>query len=169
METTESLASSASSASTSGTTDALQLFANYPFATDSVYQQEEKAEILRRTQVFYFNRMTGYSVTVDEVRSLERPSCDGSSASSNVHVAAVNQPEASDASGEAHTLSFAELKTLIEQGKTDQIPNNRVIPNELSSETPSESIVPRGRNRGRSTARSSRCRQFQRRSVRVLL
>ena len=38
-------------------------------------------------------------------------------------------PELAD---EPRTLSFAELKTLIEQGKTDQIPNNRDIPNELS-------------------------------------
>ena len=34
--------------------------------------------------------------------------------------------------GEPRALSFAEIKELIEQGKTDQIPNNRVIPDELS-------------------------------------
>ncbi len=33
---------------------------------------------------------------------------------------------------EHHILSFAELKTLIEQGKTDGIPHNRVIPDELN-------------------------------------
>jgi hypothetical protein len=35
----------------------------------------------------------------------------------------------SDASrSEPRVLTFTELKDLIEQGKTDQIPNNRVIP-----------------------------------------
>ena len=34
-------------------------------------------------------------------------------------------------SEEPATLTFAQLKELIEQGKTDQIPNNRTIPNEL--------------------------------------
>lgn len=33
---------------------------------------------------------------------------------------------------ESRTLSFAELKALIEEGKTDEIPNNRQIPNELN-------------------------------------
>lgn len=33
---------------------------------------------------------------------------------------------------EPRVLTFTELKELIEQGKTDQIPNNRVIPNVLS-------------------------------------
>lgn len=33
---------------------------------------------------------------------------------------------------ETGTLTFAELKTLIEQGKTDGIPNNKVIPNILN-------------------------------------
>lgn len=29
-------------------------------------------------------------------------------------------------------LSFAQLKALIEQGRTDEIPNNKTIPNVLS-------------------------------------
>lgn len=33
---------------------------------------------------------------------------------------------------EVPTLSFAELKALIEQGKTDGIPNNKFIPNTLN-------------------------------------
>lgn len=32
---------------------------------------------------------------------------------------------------EPRTLTFAELKELIESGKTDQIPNNRQIPDDL--------------------------------------
>jgi hypothetical protein len=30
------------------------------------------------------------------------------------------------------TLTFAELQALIEQGKTDEIPNNKPIPDELN-------------------------------------
>lgn len=33
---------------------------------------------------------------------------------------------------ETGTLTFTELKALIEQGKTDGIPNNKVIPNNLN-------------------------------------
>ena len=33
---------------------------------------------------------------------------------------------------EVRTLTFAELKALIEQGKTDGIPNNKEIPNLLN-------------------------------------
>lgn len=39
---------------------------------------------------------------------------------------------------EMRILSFAELKTLIEQGRTDEIPNNRTISNELNQSAPSE-------------------------------
>jgi hypothetical protein len=33
---------------------------------------------------------------------------------------------------ESRTLTFAELKDLIEEGKTDQIPNNRYIPEAIN-------------------------------------
>lgn len=46
--------------------------------------------------------------------------------------AVITPPASEPATEEPRVLSFAELKELIEQGKTDQIPNNRVIPNELS-------------------------------------
>ena len=47
-----------------------------------------------------------------------------------VHRYAPSAPTATDASadGEERVLSFAELKVLIEQGKTDQIPHNKKIP-----------------------------------------
>lgn len=34
--------------------------------------------------------------------------------------------------GEIRVLTFAELKSLIEQGKTDNIPNNKIIPDTLN-------------------------------------
>ena len=42
---------------------------------------------------------------------------------STISVSAVPEPR---------ILSFAEMKELIQQGKTDQIPNNKIIPNDLS-------------------------------------
>lgn len=41
----------------------------------------------------------------------------------------------------ARTLTFTELKALIEQGKTESVPNNRLIPNVLNDAPPSENIV----------------------------
>jgi len=43
---------------------------------------------------------------------------------------------------ESRPLTFAELKDLIEQGKTDQIPNNRYIPEAINDSPPSESTAP---------------------------
>jgi len=40
------------------------------------------------------------------------------------------------------TLTFNELKELIEQGKTDNIPNNKLIPDILNEAAPSESKAP---------------------------
>ncbi|KAI0037044.1 hypothetical protein K488DRAFT_81539 [Vararia minispora EC-137] len=42
---------------------------------------------------------------------------------------------------EPRALSFAELQELITQGKTDQIPNNKHIPDVLNDTPPSESVA----------------------------
>lgn len=42
------------------------------------------------------------------------------------------EPPASPEPEEPRVLSFAELKELIESGRVDQIPNNKVIPEKLS-------------------------------------
>ena len=44
--------------------------------------------------------------------------------------------------GEGRALTFAELKALIEEGKTDGIPNNKVIPEVINDATPSQSTAP---------------------------
>ncbi|KAI0926511.1 hypothetical protein AcW1_002514 [Taiwanofungus camphoratus] len=138
--------------------DLLRLFAAYPFSTDPMYQQglagilesgalngkseDEKTEILRRSQVFYFNRITGHSITVDDIVRSEQSLGETVPAAAIAAVAPSGTPPAttSDSDGsEIRTLTFAELKALIEQGNTDQIPNNRVIPNELHQAAPSES------------------------------
>jgi len=138
--------------------DPLQLFAVYPFSADSLYQegvesivlsgvlagksQDEQETILLQSRIYFFNRMTGHSLSVDDVRrsgilsrASEDPVCESAASTS----AGPSTSGTEDSSSETRTLSFAELKELIEQGQTDQIPNNRVIPNELSPEKPSES------------------------------
>ncbi|KAF5384340.1 hypothetical protein D9615_003380 [Tricholomella constricta] len=136
----------------------LESYANYPFASDETYQQglasliaggalegnptsEVKDEILRRTRVFYFNRVTGHSISMDEAREYEfslratnqEPEDDSTAHSSK-------EPTAN--SDETRVLTFAELQELIESGKVDQIPNNKVIPERLNDAPPSQSTAP---------------------------
>jgi hypothetical protein len=72
-------------------------------------------------------RVTGHSVTSEDALSFE---------TSN-HVAGtdrVTEQQYQQAAGErVPTLTFAELKALIEQGKTDGIPNNKSVPNTLNA------------------------------------
>ncbi|TFK53179.1 hypothetical protein OE88DRAFT_1734125 [Heliocybe sulcata] len=142
--------------------DAIRMFLSYPFAEDQTYQQglasilsansledkseDEKESLLMQSQIYYFNRFSPFntsiaqtSITLDDVRALQ---CSLSSASAAPSVAAeVEQPTCTTvfAPEEMQTLSFAELKELIEQGKTDQIPNNKVITDALNTAPPSES------------------------------
>ncbi|KAI0643946.1 hypothetical protein C8Q79DRAFT_163509 [Trametes meyenii] len=121
---------------------AAERFASYSFATDEEYQNglsgimasgvlrdksdEEKAEILLRTEVFYFNRP---SISIEDARRVRQ--------NDSMHPAKTTEPLLLQE--ESPMLSFAQLKTLIEQGRTDEIPNNKIIPNVLSMEAPSES------------------------------
>ena len=70
-------------------------------------------------------RVTGNSLTLEDALDFEssaRPVGDGRQTEQH-------QQAAGEETG---TLTFAELKALIEQGKTDGIPNNKVIPNILN-------------------------------------
>lgn len=83
------------------------------------------------------HRITGSSITVDDVRESARAAQDPT-----VTVGVESSPPLTNSPAEEpQVLSFAELKELIEQGKTDQIPNNRVIPNDLSVHTPYALLV----------------------------
>ncbi|KAI0350880.1 hypothetical protein OH77DRAFT_1430503 [Trametes cingulata] len=150
------------SESTSNTSDpsvsAVEQFAKYSFANDEEYQkgitgivasgalegrsEEEKAEILLRSEVFYYNRLTGSSISLEDARTVRQPTeasaQDGASAVSSAPAASTN----GGSEQQPQMLSFAQLKALIEQGRTDEIPNNKVIPNVLSSDPPSESKAP---------------------------
>lgn len=68
-------------------------------------------------------RVTGNTITADDALAFEQ-----------LLPAQTPPPEQKSeaAEEELRTLTFSELKALIEQGKTDGIPNNRVIPDILS-------------------------------------
>ncbi|PIL29263.1 hypothetical protein GSI_09313 [Ganoderma sinense ZZ0214-1] len=138
------------SPSTSG--DPLGRFASYRFADDAEYQQglagilssgalqgkseDEQEELMLRSEVFYFNRVSGASLDLDAARAIR----NGRKLGIDFAPAPVAPPpQLPPKDKEQITLTFAQIKELIEQGKTDNIPNNKVIPNVLSSETPSES------------------------------
>lgn len=145
----------------------LEQYASYPFDTDEVYQQglasilasgalanaatpEDRDEILRRTRVFYFNKTTGNSITLDEAREFEEslpkeaPSQLGTSTTTSPLATAPGPTPTSDktqSEEEPRVLTFAELKELIESGRLDQIPNNKIIPNDLNEAPPSQSTT----------------------------
>ncbi|KAJ7178084.1 hypothetical protein C8R46DRAFT_1212799 [Mycena filopes] len=131
----------------------LQQYAAYPFTEDDEYQNglasilaggaldndpppEIREEILRRTRVFYFNRVTGHAISMDEAREFEH----ARRAEAPPDAAAAPAPTTDD--GEPVVLSFAQLQALIEAGRADQIPNNKIIPEDLNDAAPSASAAP---------------------------
>ncbi|TCD62128.1 hypothetical protein EIP91_007303 [Steccherinum ochraceum] len=121
-------------------------FLNFPFETDEAYQQgfaelvaggalqgtteDERDYIVQRSKLFYFNsavlRTTGRSLTLEDVLHHQEESNVPAQTSFNA-----TPQESRDGVEPRGTLSFAELKELIESGKTDKIPNNRQIPHDL--------------------------------------
>ncbi|KAH9474608.1 hypothetical protein JR316_0013071 [Psilocybe cubensis] len=133
---------STESQSLNAPSDALKAYAAYPFDTDENYQQglasilsggtydtsssqEVRDEMIRRTRVFYFNKITGSSITLEQVREFE-----------------LATPADSANDDETRVLTFAELKELIESGNVDKIPNNKIIPDRLNDAPPSQSNAP---------------------------
>ncbi|KZP22220.1 hypothetical protein FIBSPDRAFT_953063 [Athelia psychrophila] len=138
----ETIEASAPPATFPSITDIIQVFRSYPFSTDEGFQEglasilmsgvladkteDEKELILKTAEVFYFNRQ--------DIPTVE-PSPDmGSSVSEHVVLTSTGE--------ESRTLTFSELKDLIEQGKTDDIPNNKIIPEAINDAPPSESVAP---------------------------
>ncbi|KZP20468.1 hypothetical protein FIBSPDRAFT_932175 [Athelia psychrophila] len=150
---TEPIEASAPPTASPITSDTIEAFCSYPFSTDEGFQayrkeglasiitsgvlvdktEQEKQLILKTAEVFYFNRVTSNSLAVEDIPTTE-PSPDmGSSVSEHVAPASTGE--------ESHTLTFSELKDLIEQGKTDDIPNNKIIPEAINDAPPSESVA----------------------------
>ncbi|KAG0699065.1 hypothetical protein DFH29DRAFT_938296 [Suillus ampliporus] len=139
---------------TSGKENALRRFFSFPFSSDEVYQQglvdllahdalsgrseSEKAEVILRTQLFYFNRVTNQDLTAEDVR-FHQDTVDSQNFTENMDL---SPPSSNYQDSEARLLTFVELTALIEQGKTDNIPNNKVIPDTLNDAPPSTSITP---------------------------
>jgi len=93
---------------------------------------EEKENALRMSRVFYFNKVTGNSITPGDALNFESI-VDGDD---------LTEQQPRQAAGDcARTLTFSELKALIEQGKTENVPNNRLIPNILNDAPPSENAT----------------------------
>ncbi|KAJ4489980.1 hypothetical protein J3R30DRAFT_14443 [Lentinula aciculospora] len=87
---------------------------------------------LRSIRVFYFNRTTGNSLSVSEVEAYERSGRDTTS----------NTPDTSLGSNSAEPLSFGQIQALIEAGRINEIPNNKVISTELNPSAPPGSSIP---------------------------
>lgn len=91
-------------------------------------------EALRRTRVFYFNSITGSKLSVEEASKYELL----------YRHADQNQKVSSQQVGpmdEMRVLTLVELQELIETGKMDQIPHNKVVSDALNEDPPSESTA----------------------------
>lgn len=143
--------------------DLVGVFLTYPFAEDQAYQQglasilsaldekpdEEREQLLLQSRIYYFNRITGASITPDEIRSYQEPLSSRSEGPNGPALPAgsptpdsISTYSNSTDSSEPPTLTFAQLKELIETGQTDRIPNNKLIPDALNEAPPSESKAP---------------------------
>ncbi|KAK0498850.1 hypothetical protein EDD18DRAFT_1154080 [Armillaria luteobubalina] len=120
----------------------LQQFLDYPFDSDENYQQglagilatNPSNAVLLNTRVFYFNRLTGSSITVANVLAHRQQSTSVSESVPSSNPAGIE-------SEEFRALTFAQLQELIEAGKLDEIPNNKTISGELNSSPPSQSAA----------------------------
>ena len=131
------------------------------FLASAASRTGNDSDIARRARVFYFNRcvcleafclfiyccnrMTGRSITIDQARQAEATSSSNNIANveqeevqvqgmspiveSSVPSTQENQDPNKE---EPRPLTFAELQELIESGREDLIPNNKVIPDRLS-------------------------------------
>ncbi|ETW77218.1 hypothetical protein HETIRDRAFT_454569 [Heterobasidion irregulare TC 32-1] len=142
-------------------TDVLQLYATHPFDSDELYQQglssiisndalaatpdEEKEALLRRTRIFYFEKIKGLTISEDEARRAEELYAKPTNMSPDTSALQAPSEFGEEQGKEPRHLSFAELKTLIEQGRTDEIPYNKQIPDKLNDAPPSTSTVPQRR------------------------
>jgi len=126
--------------------DPLAAYARHSFADDQSYQAglstlyttgaldslsgEAKEDLLRKSRVFYFNQAHGWNISESDAKQLEDHR--------SIPEATTEQPEVPV----ARTFTFTELQALIEQGKTDEIPNNKHIPDALNDAPPSQSSAP---------------------------
>ncbi|KAJ8082180.1 hypothetical protein PM082_008027 [Marasmius tenuissimus] len=111
----------------------------------------DRNEIVRKARLFYFNRITGGGLTFEDVAAAEegvRHAVDSSKEKSRAPVqasAVLGNPETEqeqEGKEEPTVLTLAQIKEFIETGRTDQLPNNKVIPDGLNEKPPTESVAP---------------------------
>ncbi|KAG9313718.1 hypothetical protein JVU11DRAFT_6068 [Chiua virens] len=133
----------------------LDQFHTFPFSSNEPFQQGlsgilaqvstdempelERLELILKTKVFYFNRVTGHNIGLEDVRADHTADLNSFLTQSGDER---NQVPSDASHGETRTLTFAELKNLIEQGKTDNIPNNKIILDTLNDGVLSKSTAP---------------------------
>ncbi|KAI0301268.1 hypothetical protein BC826DRAFT_1101896 [Russula brevipes] len=129
----------------------LTVYVAHSFADDQSYQAglsslfssgaldglsgEAKEDFLRRSRVFYFNQVHGCNISESDAKRVEERAC-----AQSAREAPKEQDEAAILET-PRTLTFVELQTLIEQGKTDEIPNNKHIPDAINEAPPSQSTA----------------------------
>jgi len=132
-------------------------FSTYPFEGDAAFQEglqsivsaaqgkspEELDDIIGRAKTFYFARITGRKVTWKNYLEwrMSHPLGPFPHTPSNLPgtVPASMTIDSSDVGG-PEALSFHRITELIQSGQTHLIPNNKVIPNSLHNEAPSQSV-----------------------------
>ncbi|KAI0273880.1 hypothetical protein BGY98DRAFT_1099380 [Russula aff. rugulosa BPL654] len=136
--------------------DTLTAYAAHSFENDRSYQaglstlyssgalndlpDEAKEDFLRRSRVFYFNQSYGCNISESDAKQVEG---DRAYVHSTAEATIIQDQEVSLSVPEApRTLTFAELQCLIEQGKMDEIPNNKHIPDTINEAVPSQSSAP---------------------------
>ncbi|KAG7095690.1 hypothetical protein E1B28_006404 [Marasmius oreades] len=136
-------------------------YASYPFGSDATFKQGladiisrssadvDRNEIERKAKIFYFNRISGNSLTIEEVRAYEEtPSIDMDGVATSrelMQADSADPPLETEASSQAEAtevLTLAQIKELIETGRTDQLPNNKTIPGGLNEAPHSKSVAP---------------------------
>ncbi|KAI0299411.1 hypothetical protein B0F90DRAFT_1631463 [Multifurca ochricompacta] len=139
--------------------DPLAVYAAYSFSNDQSYQaglstlcsggaindlsDEAKEDFLRRSRVFYFNQSHGCNISEFDAKEVEVSfSAERARAHSATEATTQNLSSSSADLETPRSLTFGELQTLIEQGKTDEIPNNKLIPDALNDAPPSQSSTP---------------------------
>ncbi|KAH9968089.1 hypothetical protein BC827DRAFT_469159 [Russula dissimulans] len=133
----------------------LTIYAAHSFEDDQAYQAglstlyssgaldglsgEAKEDLLRRSRVFYFNQANGHNISESDAKQVEEQHARVHS----IQEVASGRTVFPDPGVETpKTLTFAELQALVEQGRTDDIPNNRHIPDAINEAPPSQSNAP---------------------------
>ncbi|KAK7040723.1 hypothetical protein VNI00_009629 [Paramarasmius palmivorus] len=122
----------------------LNQYASFPFDSDDAFKQglagiiarsppeANHDEISRKAKVFYFNRVTGNTLSIEEAETFEQASAKSSDVDPSADSSSQQQQE---------SLTLAQIKEFIETGRADQLPNNKVIPGGLNEEPPSQSTA----------------------------